>query len=404
MNLTRKTRRRLAILLVVYLVLDLRPLLLLPNVFLYYASPSDFVDDEKHFRLRVFPKLNVGSDPVVAVLSLRNVSDHDVVATSLFSRDYDRAGIYYELQMSGRVNSKTDIEPLTWLYGGGGGLSKRTHISAGEVLRKFLRLNDYIDLERSGLYAIDLGVSDEKGGTYDLEGFSVLRLPENYLSRALRQSVLAIALLLPSESLRDIVARRLGFDADRFSTWALAKYYFGNCDDWVAAKYSTAFENIDSLARARKGITRYQNTRVVSRTVRAYERDHSQAASDLLRTYLGAHWRRMVYWPALDESDALTHLRLLVQQTYPYMDGKAQDEFSGSLPRHRRVHTDAYHLEEIDKYDRRIEKTSREDTKANAKRNRAYHMGEYNKREDRERKVRLIDAVSAAVNELDLPP
>jgi hypothetical protein len=113
----KRLKKPLLLLLLLYLVFDLCPLLLIPNLILYWKPCVKYSEGNGSMDLRVFPRLCIAGDPIRVT-----IRSHDLPLGNAFERSGDRSGIFYELQFSGTVNDAHPIETLYWTMGMAGGL------------------------------------------------------------------------------------------------------------------------------------------------------------------------------------------------------------------------------------------------------------------------------------------
>ena len=371
--------------------------MLVPNVILFLTSRNHFVDDGKCFQVNVFPKLKVGSDPVIALFSEKNVSDKVITCEDIFSRTYDRSGMCMEFQCSGRFNARTPVERLYWLHmlgiGGGLGGGKR-ELPANSRVYKGIIINDYIHFAKVGLYDIQFKYRGDAGTEYDLGQFFVLRLPENHAAKIVKSMLARTLLKFPSDDVRGFAVKCLSFQENFLSTYILARYYFPEHEEMEKDRRSHKYRN--STITALSGIMRNQNVRVVSRALRMFQKRHSEAFQKLHFFYLNAHIERYLTgfyledWleECFDEQEAQGRIAQLIDEMYLGLDKKYRVRLRHSLLSRREVHSDEFLLFTIKK----AERSGRENVKQ-------HFIKDYNRKEDRKKMIRLIDFVYTKISE-----
>ena len=395
MQISRRAKKYLIWIVTVYLFLDIRPLLLVPNVILFFTSRNHFIDDGKCLQVNVFPKLNVGSDPVIAVFSEKNISDENITPEGIFGRTYDRSGLFPEFELSDTFNSGIVAETLYWLRSGiGGGLGGfREELPKNSRVYKGILINDYIHFTKVGLYDIQFKYSDFwNDHKYDLKRFFVTRLPENHIAKIVKSMFVRMLLKFPNDDVRGFAIKCLSYQENLLSTYILARYYFAQHREME--KDSNIYNN--STIEALTGIVRNQNVCVVNRVLRMFQKRDSDAFQELNYFYLDAHIERYLsgfyfedwFEECFDGQEAEDHITHLIDQIYPSLDKKYKVELRDSLLSRREFLSDECLLFII----RGAKKSGRDEQKQ-------HFIKEYNRKEDRKKIIRLIDFVYTRISE-----
>ena len=400
MRLSRRARKRLICLVAVYLLFDVRPLLLLPNAILYFRSKNYLVDEEKRLQINVFPKLTVGGDPVTVVFSETNISAHFIETEDIFGRSYDRSGMFAEFQLSGTFNSRTDAETLYLLLGGlGGGLSGGpARLAPGSQARKALAVNDYMKLSRAGQYRIRFKYLDfgpgAAGKEYDLKEFLVVRLPENYISSTVRSAVFAAAAIIPYDRVRVWAVKHLGYQETWLSTYVLARYHCANYEGWEEARFGTRYRYNNSMSDARKGIVRNGSVSKVNGILRKFQGKYDEAYSSLNELYLSQHFDYYLFGGIEDEV-ARERIALLMGEMFVSYDNSQKAAWENWWMRVREGETDQYLIDKIETEEQQaLAATNASDRVSHMKR-KEYWEDKYNNKQGRAKTIRLIDFMIA---------
>jgi len=264
-----------------------------------------------------------------------------------FERNYDRSGIFHELQFSGTINNAAPIETLYWTMGIGGGLG-------GKIIpEKKIWLGDYVHFSRVGRYRINLRYQDSiltpdsslKGVDYNLGNFSIIYFPENPVSKFLKQVALTVGMFVPSDNFRTLAVKWLGYQETALSTYALAKYNSVYWDD-----LATNQPHGHSVFETYRGTLRNYQFCTVGRILRPFE----QHPYSLLGTYFHFHCFRLIY-PLSIESNQVppevteSAIAQLIECTYQGIDRTSKENFVKTTTNLRDQQADAYWHTVIDK-------------------------------------------------------
>ncbi|MFH1547992.1 MAG: hypothetical protein ABID32_01615, partial [Candidatus Omnitrophota bacterium] len=220
LNLSIRAKKYIKWILILYLLFDLRPILLIPNAILFFTSRNICcVDGVKCYQVRVFPKLNVGGDSVMAIFSEKNISNNTINSDDIFGRSGDRSGAFGQFQLSGKTRLNTNIEDFyLLLHGGmGGGLGGGPDELAPDAkVQKTISVNNYIRISKAGLYRVNFNYwannYDEPNKQYNLKDFFILQFPENYVSKTLQSVIFTYAsLIIPNENIKEWCVQHLGY-------------------------------------------------------------------------------------------------------------------------------------------------------------------------------------------------
>ena len=383
-------KRPLVLLLLIYLVFDLRPLLLIPNLLLYWKPCAKYAVGAGAFELRVFPRLCIAGDPIrVAIRS------HDLPLGHAFGRTYDRSGIFYELQFSGTINNTHPIETLYWTMGLSGGLG-----GDDVIPEKDIWLGDYIHFDKIGRYQINLRYQDSLVGMnnppnsgkrvdYKLSDFSLIYLPENPVSKFLKQTVLAIGMFLPADTFRAFAVKWLGYQETAFSTYALGQYYstYGN------EAGSTVHPYANSVFETYRGTMRDYDYCTVGKVLRRFE---NGLPYSLLGTYFHFHFCRLILPldthvnpPPAEVTQA--NLANLIEYIYPSLNQTNKDSFIKTANYFRNRETDEYWQTLIDKLKTKEAQATNQTEIANLGNRRQWAETNMADKKGRDFRLRLID-------------
>lgn len=340
----KKIKKPLLVLLLLYLIFDLRPLLLIPNLIMYLRPCARYVKGGGAIEMRIFPRLCVAGDPIRVV-----IRNHDLPMGSAFQRDGDRSGLFSELEFSGSINNAHPVETLYWTCGIGGGLG-------GYDIHpeKRIWLGDYVHFDRIGRYRINLRYQDRTSSPnstdstdidYNLGDFSIVYLPENPVSKFLKQIVLAAGLFVPSDDVREFAVKWLGYQETAISTYALAKYRSIYEDE----RRSSTDPYNHSLGETYRGIERNYNFCIVGKILKRFEYKHRHS---ILAGYFESHWVRLLY--SVDNPGYLgpteiaqNDVKKLIECTYGYLDESSKQEFGKRIGRERELATDEFWIKRI---------------------------------------------------------
>jgi len=397
MKISRQKLKKIGItLLVLYLVFDLRPLLLVPNLIICQRPCARYVNSEGSMELSVFPRLCIAGDPIKATIRA-----HDLPLGEAFSRSYDRSGLFSELEFSGTVNKESPLSTLYWTMCIAGGLG-------GEINpEKQLWLGDYIRFDKIGVYRIKLRYQDRMDPPastkidYDLGDFSVVYLPENPVSKLLKQCFLSSWLLVPSDNVRDLAVKWLGYQETALSTYVLAKYR----SHYDAEGPSTKRRYNHSLAETQRGILRNHNYRSVGNILRRVEQPECRA---LLRSYLYLHLCRFIFAgdnlvQRVPIQVAQQDMARLIACTYPYVDEANRNELRVNLTRLRERETDAYWQKGIATLTQRIGAATNDTERISLESSRKAVAGHLARTEERHERLQLIDYAVTLLDGQDSP-
>ena len=374
----RRIGKPLVLLLVLYMLFDLRPLLLIPNLILYLKPCARFTNGGGAIEMKVFPRLCVAGDPIRAV-----IRSHDLPLGNAFERTYDRSGIFPELEFSGSVNNAHPVETLYWTICIGGGLG------GGEVHpEKKIWVGDYVHFRRLGRYRVNFRYR-EGSIDYDLGNFSIIYLPENPVSKFLKQFVLGVGLFVPSDEVREVAAKWLGYQETVISTYALAKYRSVYEDEWR----STNHPHNNSLAEAYRGVLRNYNFCLVGKILRRFEQDHRNS---ILAAYFQLHCYRLIFSgdnPGNQDPTqvAQNDIARLIECTYVHMDETNKKDSRELIARFREQQTDEFWLTRIDKYEHDLARATNQTQIASLQNRKKWSAASLAAKKERDLRLRLID-------------
>lgn len=343
-------------LLLCYLVFDLRPLLLIPNLILYHYSCAAYSNGKGTMELKVFPRLCVAGDPIWAV-----ISSHDLPLGNEFTRNYDRSGLFGSLQFSTATNSPNPVDTLYWTCGMMGGLGGEQHTE------KTIWLEDYVRFDGAGRYRLHFRYEELN---YDLGDFSIINSPENPVSKFLKQAVLTIMLWVPSDKVRLIAVKVLGYQETAYSTYAVAKYRAHYAGEWK----STYHPYNNSLAETHRGLLRNYDYPAVAKTLRRIE---SSGRLELLEEYFWWHLALLIYsnedrespWSQAVVQERMTNLVACMRL---YLDDIGRQNVRGRWADIRREYTDDYWRDRIKQSDEKNRLAATEEDKKRSQREKKY--------------------------------
>jgi len=388
-----KRKRPWIILLLVYLIFDLRPLLLIPNLLLSRKPCVNYKQGSGSMELSVFPRLCIAGDPVQV-----HIRSHDLPLGGAFQRNYDRSGIFNEFQFSGTINNTHPIETLYWTMGMGGGLG-------GEIIpEKEIWLGDYVHFDRVGRYRIDFRYQDSvfspdaplKGVDYDLGSFSIIYLPENPVSKFLKQIVLTAGMFVPSDDVRTLAVKWLGYQETAYSTYAMAKYYSVYGDD-----LSSNHPHGHSVFETYRGTLRNYHFCTVGKILSPFVNGHRYS---LLGQYFHFHCFRLVYPLGIQSNqDALgvaeAQIDQLIKFTYSGIDDSSKTNFMKTAAHMRDYQTDEYWHTQIDKLERQVAEGTNQTEIAHLSSRRQWAETQLADKKLRDLRLRLIDYTLAHLPE-----
>ncbi|MFH1548525.1 MAG: hypothetical protein ABID32_04365, partial [Candidatus Omnitrophota bacterium] len=220
LNLSRRAKKYIKWILILYLLFDLRPILLIPNVVLFFTSKNTYcVEGIKCYQVQISPRLNVGGDSVMAIFSEKNISSNTIKSDDIFGRSGDRSGAFSDFQLSGKIGLNTEIETLyLLLHGGiGGGLGGGpVELTPDAKVKKTISVNNYIRISKAGLYRVNFNYGESNSGQpykeHNLKNFFILQFPENYVSKTLQSVIFTYAsLIIPNENIKEWCVQHLGY-------------------------------------------------------------------------------------------------------------------------------------------------------------------------------------------------
>jgi hypothetical protein len=383
------------LLLLVYLVFDLRPLLLIPNLLLYRKPCAIYIEGTGAIEVRVFPRLCIAGDPIQVV-----IRSHDLPLGEAFGRTYDRSGIFGALQFSGTINNACPIGTLYWTQCLSGGLG-------GDIIpEKTIWLGDYIHFDRVGRYRINLRYQDSifemnapmRGVDYNLGSFSLIYLPENPISKTLKQVVLAAGMFVPSDDYRALAVKWLGYQETAFSTYALGKYH-----SLYGHDISSNDPHANSVFETYRGTLRNYDYRTVGRILSRVEQGQRNS---LLGSYFHLHCCRLII--PLDTqgepiSAEVTEAKIahLIKCTYPGVDQSSKDFFMKTANNLRDQETDEYWHTLIDKLERKEAAATNQTEIAHLSSRKQWAETRLADKKERDLRLRLIDYTLAHLPEQD---
>jgi len=388
----RKIKRLLLILLIVYLVTDLRLVLLIPNAIAYFAFPISVKDEQRLLQLNVFPRLTIGSDPIFVRIANKNLTDQPIPCGDDFGLDGDRSGIFHSFRFSGKLNAKESTEQLFWLHSGlGGGLSGRSSIEPGEELAKLLPLNDYVRIYRAGLYDLMFryyysNYDDQK--IYKLGSFYVLRLPENPISKSIKYVLFSTLLHTSKDKTREMAAKNLGYNESWLSARILAGYYFKHCDNWN----STDHPYNNSLIAAGRGVIKNRNARTVRKILDGLAEKNKTDYSEQLEGYLRSHFYRL-HGSDIDLAAKQKQFTEIFEYTY---DGRTENQkirlrdWMQSLARNNK---DEYLYSLIEKFTKQLETETDQHKKASLQQRIEWLKNQYDEKPKRDKMLKFLNLI-----------
>jgi len=394
----RKFKKPFLVLLLLYLIFDLRPLLLIPNLILYLKPCAQYTNGSGSLEMKVFPRLCVAGDPIRVV-----IRSHDLPLGEAFERSYDRSGIFYEFQFSGSINDVQPVETLYWTICMAGGLS------SGEINpEKKMWLGDYVHFDRIGIYRINLRYQDSmftsgaplKPIDYDLGKFSIIYFPENPVSKLLKQIVLVGGLFPPFDKVREIAAKCLGYQQTMLSTYALAKYsHIYHQSEF----FSSGDPHNNSLGEAIKGLLQNYNFRTTGLILRQSDQ---KRPNPVLAYYFSAHCYRLIYSDVSQEFLIPTHvaegeIANLIDHTYVYLDESSKTNFSKQIAFSHKFESDEFWLQRIEKINHEITVVTNQTQITSAENQKKWATAHLAKKTERDRNLHLIDYTLALLEERD---
>lgn len=382
--------------LLLYLVFDVRPLLLIPNLILCRKPCAKYTDGTRSMELWVFPRLCVAGDPIRVV-----IQSHGLPLGGAFARSYDRSGIFHEFQFSGTVNNYHPMETLYWTSCLGGGLGGDLH------QEKKIWLGDYVHFSPIGRYRINLRYQDTtfrqdnpaKQIVYNLGTFSILYLPENPVSKFVKQIILTAGLVAPSDKVRTLAAKWLGYQETYISTYVLAKYPSIYEDWWT----STSGSHGKSLFESYRGTLRNYDLCSVGRILKRFD---NERPSCTLGQYFHFHCYRLIFsadTPGTQVSPDLTEKKIarLIDCTYRDIDPASKAAFRKAAAYWREQATGEYWRSIIDKCDRQLAQATSETEITSIGRRKEWAAAQISDKKERDIELRLIDSTMARLQELD---
>jgi hypothetical protein len=391
----KRLKKPLILLLLLYFVFDLRPLLLIPNLILSRRPCAKYTQGAGSIELWVFPRLCIAGDPIRVV-----IRSHDLPLGNAFERTYDRSGIFNEFQFSGTVNKIRPIETLYWTMGVGGGLGGVT------IPEKTIWLGDYVHFNGVGRYRIDLRYQDSifstdaplKGVDYDLGNFSITYLPENPVSKFLKQIVLTAGMFAPSENVRTLAVKWLSYQETAFSTYAMAKYYSAYGDS-----LSSNQPHSYSVFETHRGTLRNYHFCMVGKILRPFADGHQYS---LLGQYFHLHCCRLMYPLKIhtnEDSPEITEAQIdqLIKCTYWGIDESSKTNFMKTAAHMRDYQTDEYWHKLIDKLERQVAQGTNQTEIAHFSSRRQWAEAQLADKKLRDYRLQLIDYTLAHLPEQD---
>lgn len=328
-NLKKKRFKKVLLgMLVLYCIVDFRLLLLIPNIILYYV-PAKVQDEQRCMQLNLFGRLTVGNDPVYTRISNINISKDVIPAGWAFEQNYDRSGVYQGFKFDGIYNFNNPILSLDWLYSGlAGGLSGGTQIiHRHDRLTKEIWLNDYVDLDCPGWYFLKFQYHDTRlTPDPNWASFYLLRIPENPISKFIKQVLCAIMLNTPQDSLRISGVKTLGYEPTRFSAKILANYYCKTGELYQQNK--SDFLYLTSLFWAEKGIVRNPQSPYIF--LQKSQDDNKSAIQSLANSYFWSNLFR-IYFSKQSLEDAESQLKKHLELLYFHTSPEQQKELKKHL-------------------------------------------------------------------------
>jgi hypothetical protein len=396
MTIKKIVKRVLVPLLLLYLVFDIRPFLLIPNLIMRRKPCGRFANSEGSMEINVYPRLCVGTDPIKAAIRSKGLP-----LGNAFDRSYDRSRIFHEFQFAGTVNGDRPVDTFYNILGISGGLSGTSHSE------KKIWLKDYVRFNRIGLYRINLRYVDTASLRtpekidYDLGDFSIIRFPENPVSKLLKQLVLSARLLLPSDDARATTVKLLGYQETTFSTRARAKCYYWGEDSRRSSGGRSPYS--DSLAGAYSGILRKYNFRSVGNALKGHE---SETDKSLLSNYLYLHFHRLVYSTeqtagARSVEEAQRSMARLIKYTYVHLNDADRKDFRESVMRDREFNTDAFWQARIERCEEEISLATNLNRRVSLEEKKKWTIKRYEEKEKRRIPLQLIDHTIQLLNEED---
>jgi hypothetical protein len=385
-----KRKRLWVFVLLIYLIFDLRPLLLIPNLLLSRKPCLIYKQESGLMELSVFPRLCIAGDPVQV-----HIRSHDLPLGGAFQRNYDRSGIYNEFQFSGTVNNARAIETLYWTIGMAGGLEGVT------IPEKTIWLGDYVHFDRVGRYRINFRYQDSGDIDYNLGDFSVIYLPENPVSKFIKQTVLTAGMFLPSEEMRVLAVKWLGYQETAYSTYALAKYHSTFVDDMGLNQ-----PHSHSVFETYRGTLRNYHFWLVGKILRPFVRRHHKNPYSLLGQYFHFHCCRLMY-PYVIQTNQVSpevteaEIGKLIKYTYGGIDPTSRVVFVKTAVHMRDYQTDEYWRTLITKWESQQTQSTNQTEIANFSRRRQYAESQLANKKLRDLRLRLIDYTLASLPEQD---
>jgi len=328
---------------------------------------------------------------------------YDLPLGGAFERNYDRSGIFHEFQFSGTINNAYPIETLYWTCGLSGGLS-------GDVNpEKTIWLGDYVHFDRVGRYRIDLRYQDSifspdapiKGVDYDLGRFSIIYLPENPVSKLVKQAVLTAGMFLPSDDMRVLAVKWLGYQETAYSTYALAKYCSAFVDDMGLNQ-----PHSHSVFETYRGTLRNYHFWLVGKILRPFVGEHHKNPYSLLGQYFHFHCCRLMYPLDIQTNQAppeVTEAEIgkLIKCTYGGIDATSRVFFVKTAVHMRDYQTDEYWHTLIAKWERQVAQGTNQTEIARLSSRRQWAETQLADKKLRDLRLRLIDYTLAHLPEED---
>lgn len=398
LNLTNRAKKYIKWILILYLLFDLRPILLIPNAILFLTSRNiRCIDEDKCYRVRVFPKLNVGGDSVMAIFSEKNISNNTIKSDEMFGRKHDRSGAFSNFQLSGKTGLNTDIETLYLLIHGGmgGGLGGGpVELAPNSKVEKIISINNYIRISKAGLYRVNFNywpMGNNPNEQYNLKNFLILQFPENYVSKTLQSTIFVYASLVPNENIKEWCIQHLGYQDSLLSTYFLIKYlpyYSKNAKFW-----------------AHEGIIRNNSILLVSRLMKIFLKREIHIFDELNNNYLWGHTVQLVSGNILTndsirEDVARKRLNSLIDNFYINLDDSQKINWKNTWTKTRKSITDEHYVQVFKNIDEKIVNATTQKEKDNWTEHKKWVTQEYNDKEKRYRKIRLIDFMLAKIENI----
>ncbi|MCX7010398.1 MAG: hypothetical protein NTY53_24685 [Kiritimatiellaeota bacterium] len=208
------------------------------------------------------------------------------------------------------------------------------------------------------------------------------------MSKFLKQVVLAVMLLVPSNEVREMAAKGLGYQETAYATYILAHYLSAYADEW-------GHEYNNSLASAGRGILRNYDYRTVGHILKPMA---DTTTRDLLHEYFRCHFYRMLF-PELEPGSRFSpdeqrqRVAKVISEMSRCLGDTINDEIRGYLEAQLREITDDHFQKQIELCDEKLRTTTKDDEKKKWAKARAWAVEEL---ANRERQV-PIERITAAL-------